>query len=69
MQMSKNLASNNYQVIALLNCQRPMTREEVIQMNTQIRNTGSFANNFWVQMAALVVVVAIVIAFAAKYLW
>jgi len=38
-------------------------------MNTQIRNIGSFANNFWVQMAALVVVVAIVIAFAAKYLW
>jgi hypothetical protein len=28
---------------------------------------SSFANNFWVQMAALVIVVAIIIALAAKY--
>ncbi len=38
-------------------------------MNTQIRNTDGFANNFWVQMAALVVVVAVVIVLAAKYVW
>jgi hypothetical protein len=38
-------------------------------MNTQIRNTGGFANNFWVQMAALVIVSLAVIAVAAKYIW
>jgi hypothetical protein len=38
-------------------------------MNTQIRSTGGLANNFWVQMAALIVVVAVLIALAAKYLW
>jgi hypothetical protein len=38
-------------------------------MNTQIRSTGGFANNFWVQMAALIVVVAVLIALAAKYVW
>lgn len=27
------------------------------------------ANNLWVQMAALVVVVVVLIALAAKYLW
>lgn len=37
-------------------------------MNTQIRNTG-FTNNFWVQMAALVIVALAVIALAAKYIW
>jgi hypothetical protein len=30
---------------------------------------SSFANNLWVQMAALVIVVAIIIALAAKYVW
>ena len=30
---------------------------------------SGFANNFWVQMAALVIVAAIVIALAAKYVW
>jgi len=29
----------------------------------------SFANNLWVQLAALVIVVAIIIALAAKYIW
>ena len=38
-------------------------------MNTQIRNTDGFANNFWVQMAALVIVTLVVIALAAKYVW
>jgi hypothetical protein len=38
-------------------------------MNTQIRNTGGFTNNFWVQMAALVIVTLAVIALAAKYIW
>jgi hypothetical protein len=27
------------------------------------------ANNFWVQMAALVVVTLVIIALAAKYIW
>jgi hypothetical protein len=30
---------------------------------------SGFANNLWVQMAALVIVVAIIIALAAKYVW
>jgi len=38
-------------------------------MNTQIRNTGGFTNNFWVQMAALVIVTLAVIALGAKYIW
>jgi hypothetical protein len=38
-------------------------------MNTQIFNKGGFANNFWVQMAALVIVTLVVIALAAKYVW
>jgi hypothetical protein len=29
----------------------------------------SFANNLWVQMAALVIVVAVILALAAKYIW
>jgi hypothetical protein len=37
-------------------------------MEMQARQQGGFANNFWVQIAALVVV-AVVIAFAAKYIW
>ena len=39
-------------------------------MDTQIiSKSGGFANNFWVQMAALVIVILVVIALAAKYLW
>jgi hypothetical protein len=38
-------------------------------MNTQIFKKGGFANNLWVQMAALVIVTLVVIALAAKYLW
>jgi hypothetical protein len=37
-------------------------------MNTQIGNTGGFANNFRVQMAVLVIVVGGLIALAAKYI-
>jgi hypothetical protein len=32
-------------------------------------NKGGFANNLWVQMAALVIVTLVVIALAAKYVW
>ena len=38
-------------------------------MNTQIFKKGGFANNFWVQIAALVIVTLVVIAVAAKYVW
>jgi hypothetical protein len=38
-------------------------------MNTQIFSKSGFANNFWVQMAALVIVTLVVIALAAKYVW
>jgi hypothetical protein len=30
---------------------------------------SGFANNYWVQAAALVIVVAVLIAIAAKYVW
>ena len=38
-------------------------------MDTQIRNTSGFANNLWVQLAVLVIVVGGLIALAAKYVW
>ncbi len=38
-------------------------------MNRPIGNTGGFTTNFWVQMAALVIVVVVLIALAAKYIW
>ena len=38
-------------------------------MNTQIFNKGGIANNFWLQIAALVIVTLVVIALAAKYVW
>ena len=38
-------------------------------MNTQTSNKGGFANNFWAQIAALVIVIAILILLAAKYIW
>jgi hypothetical protein len=38
-------------------------------MDTQITSKGGFANNFWLQMAALVIVTLVVIALAAKYVW
>ena len=44
-------------------------REGDDQMNTQTSNKAGLANNFWVQMAALVVVTVVIIALAAKYIW
>jgi len=38
-------------------------------MDTQITRKSGFANNFWVQMTALVIVTVVVIALAAKYVW
>jgi hypothetical protein len=38
-------------------------------MDTQIRNSGGFANNLWVQLAVLVIVIGGLIALAAKYIW
>jgi hypothetical protein len=38
-------------------------------MNTQTRPQGGFTSNLWVQFAALVIVVAVLIALAAKYIW
>jgi hypothetical protein len=38
-------------------------------MDTQIVRKSGFANNFWVQMAALVMVTIAVIALTAKYIW
>jgi hypothetical protein len=38
-------------------------------MDTQIPNKRGLTNNFWLQMAALVIVTVVVIALAAKYIW
>ena len=38
-------------------------------MDTQTTPKSGFARNFWVQMAALVIVTIVVIALAAKYIW
>jgi hypothetical protein len=38
-------------------------------MDTQLENKGGLTNNFWVQLAALVIVTVVVIALAAKYIW
>ena len=38
-------------------------------MDTQIRNPSGFANNLWVQLAVLVIVVGGLIALAAKFIW
>ena len=40
-------------------------------MNMQSSQTGrgGLLNNLWVQLALLVIVTAVVIALAAKYLW
>ena len=37
--------------------------------NRQSRPQGGFTSNLWVQFAALVIVVAILIALAAQYIW
>jgi hypothetical protein len=39
-------------------------------MNTQSGQAGrDLLNNFWAQMAILAIVVIVVLAFAAKYIW
>jgi len=38
-------------------------------MDRQIGNTGGLANNLWVQLAVLVIVIGGLIALAAKYIW
>jgi len=38
-------------------------------MDTQTGHQGGFANNFWVQTAALVIVVAVLVEFAARHIW
>jgi hypothetical protein len=38
-------------------------------MDTQSRPQRGFTSNLWVQFAALVIVVAVLIALAAKYIW
>jgi hypothetical protein len=38
-------------------------------MNAQLPNKGGFTNNFWVQIAPLIVLSIVVIGVAAKYIW
>jgi hypothetical protein len=38
-------------------------------MATQITSKHGFADNLWLQMAALVIVTLVVIALAAEYVW
>jgi hypothetical protein len=38
-------------------------------MDMQTSSQGGLANSFWIQTAVLVIVAAIVIALAAKYVW
>ena len=38
-------------------------------MDTRADSRSGLANNLWVQMAALVIVVLVLIALAAKYIW
>jgi hypothetical protein len=38
-------------------------------MTTQVTNKVGFANNFWLQTAVLFIVVAGLIAIAAKFVW
>jgi hypothetical protein len=38
-------------------------------MDTQLANKSGLTNNFWVQIAALVILTVVVIALAAEYIW
>jgi hypothetical protein len=38
-------------------------------MDAQITNKHGFANNFWLQMTLMVIVMVVVIALAARYIW
>ena len=46
-----------------------LSRREVTAVNFQTANKSGFANNLWLQIAVLVIVVAGLIAIAAKYIW
>ena len=38
-------------------------------MNKPVENKSGIASNLWAQMTVLVVIVAVLIVLAAKYLW
>jgi len=38
-------------------------------MSKPVENKSGIANNLWLQMAALLVVVAVLIVLAVKYVW
>ena len=38
-------------------------------MTTQVTSKGGFANNFWLHTALMFIVVAFLIALAAKFVW
>jgi hypothetical protein len=38
-------------------------------MDARTNNKGGLVNNLWVQVGALAIVVIILVALAAKYLW
>jgi hypothetical protein len=38
-------------------------------MTTHVTSKGGFANNFWLQTAVLLIVVAFMIVIAAKFVW
>lgn len=48
----------------------PMSRED-LQMNTQSGQAGrgGLLSNFWAQMAVLAIIMIVLIALAAKYIW
>jgi hypothetical protein len=52
-------------ITALLN-QRPLSGS---LMDMQADNKSGFANDLWAQLAALVIVLVVLIALAAKYIW
>ena len=66
--MQRSVASQS-RAHELRNALGAMIREGGDQMNTQTSNKAGLTNNFWVQMAALVVVTVAIIALAAKYIW
>jgi hypothetical protein len=47
----------------------PVDGREVRAVNLQTESKSGFANNFWLQTAVMAVVVAGLIAIAAKYVW
>jgi hypothetical protein len=43
--------------------------KEVMTVDMQTSDKSGLTNNLWVQVAALVIVCAVIIALAAKYIW